>query len=317
MNWIEAYGSEIEAVFAHAAADAARFPAPFDRMGQALLAGCNPLNGREGTNMICFLLPCWLKEETGSPEALCRDLAAGNVFAMLHYFLLDDVMDGDAGPLALEARDALALGQLCHGVFRDYYGRYFDRESPLWPYDRRYLEEWAAAVSEERRRPADPRDPVRLARKSAPIKLCAAGMLILAGRLDRLPVIAEAIELVLATLQLSDDWADWRDDLAGAQANAFLALAREGTGLAPHEPLDERRVRQAIYRERALDRLADIVRTYGERLRCLPGAPVPLLEFHEAMHQGLLRDAAAAEEMVMSLATEGGFAYYLSNQVKK
>ncbi|MCC3372698.1 hypothetical protein [Cohnella sp. REN36] len=314
MEKLTEYRDEIERVFAEAANEASRFPAPFDRIGHTLLDRCNPRSAGGRTNLVCFLLPFWLKERTESSDTLCLNLAVGNVFAMLHFFLLDDVIDGDAGEGGIGAREALLLSELCRERFRAYYNRHFGADSALWAYERRYLEEWTRAVADERKVPADPRDPERLARKSAPLKLSSTGMLLLAGRQADIPRLSEAIELVLATLQLSDDWADWREDLAQEQANAFLELVREGAELPPDEPLTERRVRQAIYRESALDRLAGIARTYGERLDAMADVPPPLLDFHEEMYRELVRDAAAAQETVRRLAAEGGFSYFLSKR---
>lgn len=316
MNLTEAYAKEIEAVFAGAAEEIGRFPAPFDGKGQALLEAANPLRANAGTNLITFLLPFWLKESASADEGLCMDLSVGNVFAMLQFFLLDDVMDEGERLGRAKVTEALVLGQLLQESFRRYYGRRFGTDAPLWPYYREYLAAWASAVSQEGTSPADPRDPSGLAGKSALVKLCAAGMLALAGREDRLPALEEALDLVLATLQLSDDWADWREDLADENRNAFLTLAREKLAWPEGQPLDERAVKRAVYQADAVGELAGIVRAYGERLRALEGVPAVLLIFYDKIYEGLRRDAEQAEETVIRLALGGGLSYILSKKEK-
>lgn len=316
MNLNEVYGSEIETIFAKAAEEIAMFPVPLNDLSLTLLTKFNPLQSNEGTSYISFLLPYWLMEQTASSEELCRDLAVGNVFAMLHFFLMDDVMDAGDSLNKAEVRDSLVLGQLLHGLFQRYYSIHFPSESTIWRIYRRYVEDWALAVSQEGKHLADPRDPRQLARKAAPVKLCAAGMLMVSGLQERLPCMEEAIDLVLATLQLSDDWTDWRDDLPEERCNAFLTLARQQISLSPELPLDERKVKQAIYHANSLDILADITRDYSEQLKLIPNVPGILIAFHDKMSEGLRADAIEAEGVASQLALEGGMSYILSKKLE-
>jgi hypothetical protein len=205
------------------------------------------------------------------------------------------------------------LGQLFQTLFQQRYGSYFPSDSPLWKYYRGYIADWASAVSQEGKLAADPRDFRQLARKSAPVKLCAAGMLLLSGQQVRIAELEEAIDLVLATLQLSDDWKDWRDDLAEEKGNAFLTLVRERLSLPSGQPLDERTVKQGVYRTDALDKLAEIVLDHSERLKKIAHVPASLIEFQETIALGLRKDADSAEETTMRLAAGGGLSYFLSN----
>lgn len=320
MRWSERYEQDIEHIFAEAVAETALFPEPFNEIGLTLLAKANPVGKREGTNYITFLLPFWLRERmTEFSEAVCRDLAVGNIYAMLHYFLMDDVMDVGGRLGKGEVRNALVLGQLYQGLFQQRYGRHFPAESPLWHNYRGYVETWGRAVSQEDKLPADPHDPERLAAKSAPVKLCAAGMLELSGGRAGLPELERAIDLVLATLQLADDWKDWREDLAEEEenCNAFLTLARHQISLLQDQPLDERKVKQAIYRANVLDRLADIAENYGETLGNIPNIPPSLSEFQQSLTEEIRKDANLAEETTEKLASGGALSYFLSNTARK
>jgi len=315
-EWLEGYKEEIGQIFAEAAKGLQGMPTPLAAMGIALLDRCNPLSkGEAGTNYICFLLPAWLKEQTGCADELCRDLAIGNAYAMLHFFLLDDAMDANAAAADRdEKRRALALGQLLNEAFRRRYGKYFSATSPLWERYEVYLAEWASAVSGEGERPAEPSDPKALARKSAPVKLCAAGMLMLSGQEQLLSRMEEGLDLVLASLQLSDDWADWREDLAegGERRNAFLTLVRRMLAVPPEETLDERTVKRGIYRDGCLRRLYTIAEGYQARLDKLRDVPRTLLIFHADIVSGLRKDAEEAEAFTEKLATEGGLSEILS-----
>ena len=322
-DWMGRYEGEVARVFAEASGGLPALPATLTDLAATLLERFNPLaadpNGGGGTNYICFLLPLWLKEQTGCEAQVCRDLAVGNVYAMLHFFLLDDAMDAAAAAGAGETRRSLALGQMFYEAFRRRYERYFPASSPLWQRYEAYLTDWAVAVSEEGERLAEPGDPAALARKSAPVKLCAAGLLLLSGQTERLPRMEEAVDLVLATLQLSDDWCDWREDLAegGEKRNAFLTLVRRTLAPAPEQPLDERTVNRAVYRNGCLDGMARIARDHHAALTKLPNVPPALLSFHEEMVVGLERDARGTTELAERLAAEGGLSVLLSNLANK
>jgi len=319
MNVTAEFGTVIGRVFAEAAEEAATFPGRLGESGRAWIDRCNPLNREGDTNAITFLLPFWLREWAGGSERMCRDMAVGNVFAMLHFFLLDDAMDGGTGTGGSSVRDNLALGQLFCERFSERYGRHFAADSELWERYRAYLDQWAEAVSEEGGALADPRDSERLAAKSAPVKLCAAGLLISCGREEEIGQAEEAVELALATLQLSDDRTDWQEDLAAGEerSNAFLTLAREALAWPKEEPLTESAVKQAIYREGALDRLNEIVLSFGERLKGMANAPGRLVFFHDSIADELVNDARAAENATNVLAAGGGFSYFLSQITKR
>ncbi|QMV42001.1 hypothetical protein [Cohnella cholangitidis] len=319
MKWRDRYEKELAFLFAEAAAETARFPEPFNEIGLALLAKANPQDNSAGTNYITFLLPYWLKERIAeSSDILCRDLAIGNIFAMLHYFLMDDVMDlGAESNNKVGVREALVLGQLYQVLFQQRYGRHFAAESPVWQDYRRYMEVWGVAVSQENKQSTNPYDPGRLAAKSAPVKLCAAAMLLSAGRRESLPELEAAIDLVLATLQLADDWKDWRDDLAEESCNAFLTLVRQRISLPPDQPLDERKVKQGIYRANALDHLLEISEGYGRRLVEISDVPLSLVDFQQTLTEEIRRDARLAEEMTFELASGGSLSYFLSKISKK
>ncbi|WP_274648669.1 hypothetical protein [Paenibacillus humicola] len=316
MNWMEPFRAEIESLFAEAAAEIARFPAPLNADGLALLDGFNPLKQSGGTNYIGCLLPFWLNEQLACDPALCRDLAAGNLYAMLHFCLLDDAMDQAPNMTGPAVRRALALGQLSQRLFEQRYDAHFPSSSPFWARCRVYLEDWASAVSDEGRIPADPRDPRRIARKSGPVKLCAAGLLIRAGKEARIGALEEAVDLALATLQLADDWADWREDLGNPGCSAFLTLVRETLAAEERDAvLDEREVKKAVYRRGCLDRLADIADDYGRRLRAIPDVPPMLAAFQAGVAGGIRNDARRAEEETKR-AVSGGLISFLSKNKK-
>jgi hypothetical protein len=313
MKEIENYRDEIELIFAEVSEGIDGFPPGLSGIGHVLLERSHPLRSGGGKNAISYLLPYWFREQFGSPIGLCRDLAVGNIYGMLHFFLLDDAMDRGSGQLE-DIRGSLALGQLLHSLFQQRYNRCFPYDSPLWEYYRKYLGEWASAVYSEPVNPINPSDPGQLARKAAPIKICAAGLLLQSGSPDGIPDAEEAVDLALAVLQLSDDRADWQDDLAAEpNCNAFLSLVREKLSVPAGTLLDERSVKRAIYHHQCLDRLAEIAEDYVERLGRIISAPQRLMAFQSTIAQGIRKDAKSVENSIRRLAAGGGFSNFLSN----
>lgn len=310
-NGLEPYREEIDSIFTEALREIMELPAELRAVGRTLLSRSHPLQNGGGTNAVCYLLPYWLREETGVPIALCRDMAIGNLYAMLHYFVLDDAMDAGTERVPSGLRRSLALGQLLSGMFRQRYASHFPDDASLWAYERKYAEQWASAVCREAGEPVHPHDCGQLAGKAAPVKLCAAGQLIWAGRPERIPEMEQAVDLALAVLQLSDDRADWREDLAEPNRNAMLTLVRDELALSAGDPLDERSVKRAIFRRGCLDQLAEIASGYLERMQALPNVPPGLAGFQRAIVQSLHTDAHQVRETLHKFATNGALSQIL------
>lgn len=317
MNAIDKYRPEIAAMFEEASREMEGLPDEFRELGQALLAKSNPLANGGVSNLICFLLPYWMRETTGGSEALCRDLAVGNLFMMLHYFVLDDAMDGQEGRSPQGLRKSLALGQLLYGMYRQRYTRHFPHDSSLWTYERAYEEQWAIVVGSEGREAVDPRDIARLAGKAALVKLCATGLLLESGKAASIREAEQAIDLALAILQLSDDLEDWREDLADEKRNAFLTLVRSKLALPGSELLTEPLVKRAIYRLGCVSGLADIASEFEAGMRRLPVVPGGLLAFGEAIEREIRAQARAIEEAVEALVAGGGISHFFAKLIEK
>jgi hypothetical protein len=319
MEYIDRYRGELLEVFAEAEAEAGRFPDELGRLGRELVGACHPQKTGGKASGIAYLLPYWMDDITGLGSRVCRDLAVGSLFAMLHYSIVDDLMDGtEAAPA--DPRRLLALGQLFHAAFQARYARHAAADPErLWALYARYAAEWAAAVGGEPERRADPLDVRQLARKSAPVKLGAAAMLAAAGMDERLPAVEEALDLALAVLQLCDDWHDWAEDLANPGGNAFLTLVQDALGTADAageagagaRPLTERDVKAAVFRRGALNRLARIADGYAARIDGT-AAPPMLALFARTLADSIRRGAEEAEAAASRLIAGNGFTRMLT-----
>jgi hypothetical protein len=314
MREVDDFKDEIELLFEEASREMRELPIELREMGQALLARCNPMRSGGKAKSISFLLPHWLQKETGATVELCRDLSIGSVYVMLQYFILDDVMDGgDERIQSAGIRRSLALGQMLNVLARKRYAHYFAQDASIWDYERRYVEQWSSAVTREVLESVNPRDCRQLAGKAAPIKLGAAGVLLWSGQTaQRIAEVEEAIDLALAVLQLSDDYADWLEDLHEAKRSSFLTIVKERLADAATDSMDEPSVKRAIYHRGAVRQLAEIAEDYGEQMRRINQAPERLLTYQRAIVVDLRESADRIEQAVEGLAAQGGLSQLLS-----
>lgn len=307
MNWLEPYKKELVEVFAEAERLIAAFPAPLNERGLAYASRFHPFRANSTKNYICYLLPYWLNHFAGEDEQICGRMSLANVFVMLHFFIQDDLMD-TAPP---DWKEQLALDHMLHLQFIELYRPLFDSDSPFWTYFRQYVTEWATSVSDENVRDAFHVRPKRIAHKASPVKLASTGLLLLSGRTELIPEVSDLIDEVLITLQMADDWADWREDLQQGNANTLIAFINRERSTNTAADLIEREIETSIYVRGNLSRYAQLAAHRHNRLKS-SGLRMPhIIDFHEYLTNHLLAAASNIERDKHRLL-QGGFAYWLS-----
>ncbi|WP_159881763.1 hypothetical protein [Paenibacillus puerhi] len=307
MEWFEDFHEEMIAVFTEAETMVARFPQPYNAMGQHYLDKFTVLKEASSKNYICYLLPFWLSDLTGLSPAFNRRLSLGSVFGMLYYFILDDLMDSPRP----DCRDKLPLAHFFHYEFLTVFRELFpDAGSPLWLHYRDYDAQWAEAMSRETDHAYMQARPLTLAHKAAPVKLTASAALLLADRADLREVVNSCIDEVLVLLQLADDWSDWEEDLQEGSYNSLIALAADSPGEERGE-LSRERIRKLIYDRDLPQRYVHLARSrYQQAIPLLAELPY-LQHFSRFLLDGLARDAAHIQEEQKKMES-GGLFYYLS-----
>ncbi|RIX49414.1 hypothetical protein D3P08_22985 [Paenibacillus nanensis] len=306
MEWLERYQTNVNAVFASALERIEAFPAPLNEIGLRYAASFDPAK-HNGQDYICVLLPYWLQDATGISDEQCNRLTLANVYGMLYFFIQDDVMDN---PTQTYVKGELALANLLHLEMLSVLRGLFPSDSPFWTYYGRYITTWADCVMNEHTANYFINDPIRTAGKAGPIKLSSTGACLLAGREELIPVIESAVDLSLMTLQMLDDWADWRIDFAEGSYNGLIAMVAHDAGMQAGE-LTKEKVETQIYVLGCLKRLAEIAKRNHDLILKLQ-LPLPdLVRYHAYMVEFLVQTAETIENQKRKLLG-GGINRFLS-----
>ncbi|MNZ75058.1 hypothetical protein D3C78_935290 [compost metagenome] len=307
MKWYDRYEQQLEHIFNTAKSRIAAFPQPLHAAGLTYAEAFNPVKQDGGKDYICCLLPFWIKDSAGITDWQCERLALANVYGMLYFFIQDDVMDGSS---TSSWKELLALGNLLIlEMFNEFRGL-FPSESPFWDYYNGYVSAWADSVVNEGAENYFMTDPLRTAGKAGPVKIASTGAFLLAGKQGLISNIEEAVDIILMTLQMSDDWADWREDLADGSYNGLLSMI--AGALNSQNPLTEELVEKAIHVKGCMMPYARIARDNHEKLEQLIPESIDLLGFHEYLWTQLSAIAESIDANRQRLL-EGGFNYYLSS----
>lgn len=263
----------------------------------------------ESKNVISYLLPYWINEHAGLSNGTCSKIALACSFGMISFMIQDDIMDQDA---ALTKAD-IVLSQLFAHEMHRLFNELFESQSPFWLYYGRYMREWADGALNEAECDYYAESPLSVAKKASLVKLGGTAVLLLANRARLIPDAEKAVEWTLVTLQMSDDWLDWNDDLASGSYNCLLAQIRRASH--SEDPLTATTVKNHIFVRNTLEAYADQAeRNLHHARAAFPEAAV-LHAYHQSLADGLRAAAALVSAKRKSLLT-GGFYYLLRRSTK-
>ncbi|WP_438347230.1 hypothetical protein ACP8HI_16155 [Paenibacillus sp. FA6] len=309
MKWYKDFENDIAHIFMTSQRVIENFPPPLNHKGLTYLSKFDARQEDSAKNYICYLLPFWLKEMTHLKKEDCVALSVGNVFAMLYYFIQDDIMDSKDN---LD-RDQIPLANLLHMHFQEIYRSLFTSTSPFWTYFQQYIIDWSDSVSNEIQQDYFHTDLAMMANKAAPLKLSSTGALLLSGQPDLVSPISDMINHVLITLQMADDWIDWQEDYKENNYNGLLSMikAENDTG----EPITIGYIKNAIFVHGVMKRYTEIAIRNHAYIQQLDLMLPYLLSFHETLVNDLIKDAELIEDEKI-LQINGGLHYWLSKNIK-
>lgn len=308
MEWFTRYEVQLAHVYRLAEARIALFPEPLNTIGLVYADKFNPVKQESGKDYICSLLPFWVQEPSGINDSQCEKLALANVYGMLYFFIQDDVMDSQPSS---GWKEQLALGNLLMLEMFSVFRELFPSHSLFWSYYHRYVTTWAESVTNEQRDDYFIRNPIRTAGKAGPVKIACTGALLLTDRTELIEKLEHAIDIVLMTLQMADDYADWKEDLADGSYNGLLAMIAADRGTAD-TPLTEKDAENAIYIRGCMKKYVQYAADNHTKLLELEAESAELEAFHEFILNHLNQTCETIESRKQQLL-KGGFSYFLFN----
>ncbi|MEW9698234.1 hypothetical protein [Paenibacillus sp. SI8] len=307
MNWFDAYRPQLSEVFSGSEIIISKFPTPLDRLGLDYLAKFDACKEDSTKNYICYLLPFWMEDLAPLPAETIRKLSIANVFVMLYFFIQDDIMDSTTH----EHKAKLPLSNLFYLQFLSIYRELFPPDSTFWIYFEEYIIEWSEAVTNENNANYFIDDIGKVAKKASPIKFASTGALLLSNQPHLIPSTSRAIDQVLVTLQMLDDWADWQEDLKDDAYNCLLAMLSSHLQLAPESQLSAETVKQYVYVHDFLLHYSQIASSQHQQFIQLDLEIPQLWSFHDSLVNNLLTAANTIKKNRKTLSL-GGLYYFLS-----
>ncbi|MNO59075.1 hypothetical protein D3C76_496540 [compost metagenome] len=312
MNWLSSYRNELELAFAEAASIMEELPEMHRQTALHFLDKFHPLKEDRSKNYICYLLPLWMHDLTEVPLNKCREFAIANVFGMLYYHIIDAVMD----ERDKVSTSMLPLAEFIHLEFIQHYSRTFSGTSALWEYYRKYVAEWAHAVSAENKSDYFYDNPMLMGHKAAPVKLSIIAPLLLSQREGMIPELERAVDTVLVTLQMLDDWNDWEKDLEEESYNSLVSMVHTECGISEDRRPTKEEMNHALYVKGVLTSYANRANELHNSLSYVQTAVPHLYDFHDFLRANLVTCAQNLEHE-KNMLLQGGLNYFLSKNKKK
>lgn len=310
MNWFTSFEKDLGVAFADAESILSSLPARFRGPAADYLDKFHALKENRSKNYICYLLPYWLKESARTEPKEIHQFAVANLLGMMYYHLIDELMDAPGQ----KGKYQLPLADLIRFEFTQLYSNYFVATSPFWTYYRKYAAEWADAVTRENECDFFQEDPVQIAHKASPVKLCIAGSLLLTGRENLIPTFEAAVDTVLITLQMLDDWEDWEKDLQEGSYNCLISIIQNELHLPNGIRPTSEEITKALYVQDILSRYAELANDNHNCLANIASSIPHLYQFHDYLRQNLQQGACQLRQE-RDLLMQGGLEYWLSKNM--
>lgn len=309
MDWLHDYEDELRLVFLDCSSIISEFPEALQAQGLSYLEQFNVFGAGNHKNYICYLLPFWFRDKYGLTREDTRQMSVGNIFAMLYFFIQDDLMDSSESTPA----EMLPLANLFYVRFMDHYRPLFPADSPFWPCFNRYITEWADSVAGETGGDYYQNNVIKIAHKASPLKLSSTAILLHTGHAAHMKEAEDMIHIVLLTLQMVDDYEDWEQDLTEGSYNCLLSLVRRHLG-PDMDDLTKSQVKDYIFTTGGLAAYAEAALANHRNLEAYTLNIPHLISFHQVLVKNL-QHIAAAIEAEKQLLQGGGLSYWLSKNM--
>ncbi|MFD1955598.1 hypothetical protein ACFSL6_15875 [Paenibacillus thailandensis] len=310
MKFVDQYCSEWNILYEQALELVSKYKHPLDARARLYLdQSLNPKE-KDNKNYISYLLPYWMTDISEIHHDICRKISLACAFGMLSFFIQDDIMDNPN----FQSKEDIVVAQLFTFEMNRLFHELFESDSPFWQHYRRYVEEWADGVSNESDEDYFIKSPLLVSKKASPVKLGSTAVLLLSDQAEMVPVVEKTVNWTLVSLQMSDDWVDWQEDFNNDGYNCLISHIIHT--YKPYAPLDEKKIKNYLFVQSALDSYANIAELNLNNAVSLVPALSDLHAFHRSLVIGLRETANEIEQNKRSMLS-GGFYYYVNNSTNQ
>lgn len=226
MRFFYDFYNDLKEVFKICREIISKYPEGLNDAGLKNLKRYNVFEENASKNYICYLLSFWINDKCHLKKEICIKITVANIFMMLFAFIQDDIIDRE-----IEDEDIpimIILGNLYFSEFMFIYREVFKGYEKIWDYYNFYMKKWSKFILDEKininnSMPLDSDKMVSLiSGKAELIKIAVAAICILAKKEELLDMYFKAVDRVLFSLQVADDYIDWKKDLKRGNGNILL-----------------------------------------------------------------------------------------------
>jgi hypothetical protein len=306
-EWLDPYMLDVKAVFESVEERLRQYPDSLADHALEQLRLLNPVRRDSEHSSIGYITPLWMQYTDGLSPDQAHQLSTACLLHMMYFLNLDDVMDEPTEDAVLK----LSLGNLCYMDALQVYSALFEPSSAFWNYFRQLLQDWAVSVNGELHMDYFQQNPLLIAQKASPSLLGAIGSLLLLGQTDRITSICAGLNIVLMTLQMTDDFTDTKQDAEHGNYNSYLshisaALQQE----YPTFPLNES-TSHNIFNSQFMNSYADIAHHFNDTLTSSNDDLPQLVSLNSYLCKLLVQAIQEIEQRKKGLY-QGGFHYWIS-----
>lgn len=250
MEFFYDFYDDLKEVFEKCHKIISRYPEGLNDIGIKYLSKYNVFEENASKNYICYLLSFWVNAECKVKKEICIKITVANTFIMLFAFIQDDLIDKEIKHE--DIAKMITLGNLFFSEFMSIYREVFKNHKKIWDYYDFYMRKWSKCIIDEQaiinsKTSLLSKKTIDLVSgKAELVKIAAVGICVLAEKEKLLDIYFRAIDRILFSLQIADDYVDWKEDLKRGNPNTLLREFMDKRDIKSYEYIKESDVKEEI-----------------------------------------------------------------------
>ncbi|TYQ16550.1 UNVERIFIED_CONTAM: geranylgeranyl pyrophosphate synthase [Acetivibrio alkalicellulosi] len=319
MKFFYDFYDELRYVFKNCEDIISKYPYGLRNVGLEYISKYNVFNEKASKNYICYLLSFWINHQCKGQIEICRRIAIANTFMMLFAFIQDDVIDGEMEPQII--REMLSLGNLFFSEFMGIYREVFKDKPGIWNYYELYMKNWCRGIFFEQKNISTKIELVEdetvclITDRAELVKVSAAAICVLSEKEEMIDIYSKSIERVLFSLQIADDYIDWKEDIKNKNSNILLYKIMERRNLKNLSQIKVEDVKNELIFGKLIDWLCIILHENTKKLKkILYNQNLYIEEYNNSILNYMENECSKYYEKKRAIEL-GGFSYWIEKNM--